>query len=82
MIKFSPEIGFWSKFIFWYCLVNAVATAGFTLVVIVGGLRDVKYLITALKTEAVDESDDGRVPPEESGPRTRTVIHNNKPLQL
>lgn len=70
MIQFSPEIGFWSKFIFWYCLLNAFLCAGFTVVVIVGGLWDVKYLLHALKHETIDEADDGRVNPKEAAVTT------------
>ncbi|HRJ72170.1 MAG TPA: hypothetical protein PLS03_08085 [Terrimicrobiaceae bacterium] len=62
-MEFAPELGFWSPFIFWFCLVNAVLSILFTLVVIVGGISDLKYLFRALKEETVDEADDGRVQP-------------------
>jgi len=61
MIQFSEEIGFWSKFVFWYVAVNAVVCVIFTVVVIVGGLFDLRFLFKALKEEVVDETDDGRV---------------------
>jgi len=61
MIEFSDKIGFWSPFIFWFCLVNAVLSILFTFVVIVGGISDLKYLFRALKEERTDETDDGRV---------------------
>ena len=61
MIEFSEEIGFWSKFTFWYAFINAIVCACFTLVVIVGGIFDLKFLFAALKSEEVDETDDGRV---------------------
>ncbi|MFV0416435.1 MAG: hypothetical protein ACK5NG_08735 [Chthoniobacterales bacterium] len=67
MIEFSPEIGFWSPAIFWYCVVTTILCALFTVVVIIGGLFDLKFLWHALKEEVVDESDDGRVqtPPDQ-----------------
>jgi len=61
MIEFSQEIGFWSKFTFWYVMINAIVTVLFTLVIIVGGLFDLKFLFNAIKSEEVDEADDGRV---------------------
>ena len=61
MIEFSQEIGFWSKFIFWFVSVNVLVTIIFTLVIIVGGLFDLKFLFRALKEGEVDETDDGRV---------------------
>ena len=61
MIEFSQEIGFWSKFIFWFVSINVVITILFTLVIIVGGCFDLKFLFKALKEEVVDETDDGRV---------------------
>ena len=61
MIEFSEEIGFWSKFTFWYVLINAILTVLFTLVIIVGGFFDLKFLFNSLKYEVVDEADDGRV---------------------
>jgi hypothetical protein len=62
-MQFSPELGFWSPFIFWYCAINAIASVLFTLVVIVGGFYDLKYLFRALKEETIDETDDGRALP-------------------
>ncbi len=61
MIEFSQEIGFWSKFVFWFVSVNVFVTIIFTLVIIVGGLFDLKFLFRALKEGEVDETDDGRV---------------------
>ena len=67
MIEFSQEIGFWSKFVFWFISINVVMTILFTFVIIVGGCFDLKFLFNALKEEVVDETDDGRVisPPAE-----------------
>lgn len=51
-MQFAPELGLWSPLIFWYCLVNALLSLGFTVVVIVGGSRDLRFLLRALKEEA------------------------------
>ena len=61
MIQFSPDVGLWSPFVFWFVLVNAVVCAVFSLVVVVGGIFDLRYLFRALGEEEVDETDDGRV---------------------
>ena len=61
MIQFTEEIGFWSKFIFWYTSINIVVTLIFTLVIIFGGISDLRFLFKSLKEEIVDETDDGRV---------------------
>ena len=61
MIEFSETIGFWSMFTFWYVAVNMVITVIFTVVVIVGGCGDLRFLMRSLKDECVDETDDGRV---------------------
>lgn len=66
MIEFSQEFPFWSRFAFWYALANGVATAGFLVLVIVGGIFDLRYLFRALKEEQVDERDDGRVTHDEA----------------
>lgn len=69
-MTFSPDIGFWSPFIFWFCIVNAFASTLFILVVIVGGIRDLQFLLRALREESVDVTDDGRVssPPDQPTP--------------
>lgn len=63
MIQFTESIGFWSKFVFWFCAINIVVTIIFSIVVIIGGFFDLKFLFKALKEDAVDETDDGRVNP-------------------
>ena len=68
MIEFSPELGFWSPFIFWFCLINALLSVGFTFVVIVGGLFDLRFLLHSLKNETPDETDDGRAAPPPAHP--------------
>jgi len=69
-MEFAPELGAWSPAIFWYCAINAFLSFGFTLVVIVGGFYDLKFLFRALKAERTDDTDDGRVqhPPNEPKP--------------
>jgi hypothetical protein len=62
-ITFDPALGFWSPFIYWFVVINALACGLFMIVVIVGGLFDLRYLFKAL-SEEVDSSDDGRVRPE------------------
>ena len=64
MIQFSETIPFWSKFTFWHVVINAFACLGFLVVVAVGGLFDVRYLLTALRKEEVDETDDRRMAPQ------------------
>lgn len=61
MIQFSEQIGFWSKFIFWYISINSLTCIVFTIVVIVGGFYDLRYLFKSLREQGVDENDDGRV---------------------
>ena len=61
MIEFSEGIKFWSAFMFWFVAINIFLTIGFTFIVIVGGIFDLKFLFKSLKEEAVDEADDGRV---------------------
>ncbi len=63
MIQFStdPNIGPWSKFVFWFAMINTIATMAFTLVVIFFGFFDLKFLFKALREERIDVTDDGRV---------------------
>lgn len=61
MIHFSPELGLWSSITFWVVVISIVLNLGFTIVVAIGGLSDLRFLLNALDEERVDESDDGRV---------------------
>ena len=61
LIVFDESLGFWSPAIYWFVMINALATLVFTAVVIVGGFFDLAFLFRALQEEAVDETDDGRV---------------------
>jgi len=60
-MTFAADIGFWSPFMFWFIVVNVIATTAFTIVVIVGGFFDLRFLIKSLREETPDETDDGRV---------------------
>lgn len=59
----AGSLGFWSGFVYWFAVINVVMTVAFTLVVIVGGIFDLQYLFRALREEAPDTTDDGRVDP-------------------
>ena len=48
MVEFSESIKFWSAFTFWFVAINIFITIGFTFVVIIGGIFDLKYLFKAL----------------------------------
>ena len=61
MIHFSEQIGFWSKFTFWFVLINSVVSLVFVVVVTIGGLSDVRYLLRAIREQPTDFTDDGRV---------------------
>lgn len=60
----SPDMAFWSPAIFWFVAVNAILTGLFTLVVIVGGFFDLRFLFRSLNEEEIDVTDDGRVTPD------------------
>jgi len=57
----DPSLEFWSPVIFWYVAIAAILCGVFTLVVIVGGIFDLRFLFKALNEEVTDETDDGRV---------------------
>jgi hypothetical protein len=61
MIEFSPELGWWSKGVFWYVVINLFLCIGFTIVVFIGGLFDLRYLLKSLDEAREDVTDDGRV---------------------
>lgn len=66
----SPDLAFWSPVIFWFVAVNAILTGLFTLVVIVGGFFDLRFLFSALNSGDIDETDDGRVAPDRPAEHT------------
>jgi len=66
LIQFDPGLGIWSPFVYWFVVANAILCALFTLVVIVGGVFDLRFLFTSLKEQVVDETDDGRVATQET----------------
>lgn len=61
IIEFAQELQPISGITYWFLVVNALASLVFTVVVTVGGIYDLKFLLSALKSEEPDESDDGRV---------------------
>jgi hypothetical protein len=61
MIQFDPSLGVWSPFVYWFIVVSSLSCGVFTLVVIVGGAFDLRFLFKALGEEASDDHDDGRV---------------------
>ncbi len=63
-IEFDPKMGIWSPFVYWYVAINTLVCAVFTVVVIIGGISDLKFLFRSLREEVVDETDDGRVTPD------------------
>lgn len=66
-IEFAPQLQPLSGILYWFVVINAFACLAFTLVVIVGGIFDLKFLLSALLEEEVDETDDGRVVKTDSG---------------
>ena len=60
-IQFDPALGFWSPFVYWFVAINAILCGLFTMVVIVGGVFDLRFLFKALNEQDSDETDDGRV---------------------
>ena len=62
VIQFSQDIGFWSKFVFWYVALNALGTLIFLMVVVVGGIVDLKFLFRSLRETAAQEAGVGSNP--------------------
>ena len=60
-IEFAQDLQPMSGIVYWFVVVNAIACLAFTMVVIVGGINDLKFLLSALLEEEIDDSDDGRV---------------------
>ena len=63
-ITFSSEFGVWSAAIFWSVVISTVLTLGFTIVVFIGGLSDLRFLLNAMNEEpqaaAEDAADSGQ----------------------
>ena len=51
----------WVGFCYIFTAVSVLLYIGFTIVVTIGGLKDLVYLFKELKSEVLDETDDGRV---------------------
>jgi hypothetical protein len=60
-IEFAEKLQPISGILYWFVVGNALASLLFTLVVTIGGVCDLKFLISALKSEDVDDADNGRV---------------------
>ena len=60
-IEFAENLQPYSGLMYWFVVFNALASLAFTVVVTIGGTRDLKFLLSALKSEEIDDSDDGRV---------------------
>jgi hypothetical protein len=67
LIQFDSSLGSWSPFVYWFVVVNTILCGVFTLVVIVGGAFDLRFLFNALNEDVGDEADDGRVVAQEPG---------------
>lgn len=67
-IPFSDQLWLWSASTFWMVVISVVLTLGFTVAVFIGGLSDLRFLLSALDEEQIDRTDDGRVvaPPTET----------------
>lgn len=50
-IKFNSQWTAWSAFTFWMVMVSIVITLGFTVVVFVGGLGDLRFLLQSMNQE-------------------------------
>lgn len=83
MIEFTtdPTIRHWSQFVFYFAVINTIATILFTVVVIIGGIFDVRFLIHALKTEKIDVTDNGQVRRESDNDATATPPSSSTPGQ-
>lgn len=60
-IEFAEKLQPWSGIVYWFVMFNAFASLAFTVVVTVGGMYDLKFLLSALRSEEIDVADDGRV---------------------
>lgn len=61
VLNIIGSMSFWSPFTFWFVAINVFVTLVFTVVVIIGGIFDLKFLFKSLREAEVDETDDGRV---------------------
>ena len=56
-MSYEAMLGVW----FWYLLVSFCLNIVVVIWVTIGGIYDLKYLFHVLRTEVVDDTDDGRV---------------------
>lgn len=68
---YFQSIEFWSAFMYWFIGINVVVTFLFTIVVIIGGIFDLKFLLKALRTSEVDNQDDGTVRSQPASPESK-----------
>jgi len=61
VIEFAEKLQPISGILYWFVVINALASLAFTVVVTIGGTYDLKFLISALKSEDSNDADDGRV---------------------
>jgi hypothetical protein len=60
-MEYFQSLEFWSKFMFWFVNINIVLTMFFTVVVVIGGIFDLKFLLKALRTEVTNDKDNGSI---------------------
>ena len=58
-IKFDEQLKAWSSFTFWVVVVSVIVTLGFTVVVFIGGLGDLRYLLKSLNEPRESEGTGG-----------------------
>lgn len=68
-INFDPDLAGWSAFAFWTVFISIIVTLVFTLVVLVGGLADLKFLLASLDEPVSDPPPPVAPPMETSEPR-------------
>ena len=64
-LAFDVKTESWIKFWWVYVVIHFVLAVITTIWFIIGGIRDYRDLFRLLRTRQVDETDDGRVLPEE-----------------
>jgi len=50
-IRFSPQFAAWSAFTFWMVVLSIIVTLGFTFVVFVCGLSDLRFLLESMQRD-------------------------------
>lgn len=60
-IEFAENLQPMSAIVYWLVVFNALSSLAFAVVVTIGGIYDLKFLLSAMKSEEINEADDGRV---------------------